>query len=57
MQGRDEANASLADAQGKVFKLEVAVAEGAKQAQQVAELEKELARYRYSNSPTACSTS
>ncbi|KAK9808467.1 hypothetical protein WJX73_009555 [Symbiochloris irregularis] len=45
-QGRDEANASLADAQGRVFKLEVAVAEGAKQAQQVAELEKELARYR-----------
>ena len=46
-QARDEATAALADAQGRVFKLEVAVAEGQKQGQQVADLEKELTRYRY----------
>lgn len=47
VQARDEAQAGLADAQGRIFKLEVALAEGQKQAQQIVDLEKELARFRW----------
>lgn len=45
-QARDQASTALAEAQGKVFKLEVQVAEGQKQAAHIAELEKEVSRYR-----------
>ena len=46
LQARDQANTALADSQGRVLKLEVTVAEEQKKGQQVAELERELVRFR-----------